>query len=75
MKQGTTLKATKEFTMKKEGSRGRAVSVKVGDLFIITSPTYNNKESSLVDRYKSANLNQGYKLDNSDIENLFQMVD
>lgn len=74
MKQGLVLKAKQEFTMKKEGSRGRAMHIKVGDVFIITSPEYNNKEASLVDRYKSASLNQGYKLLNSDIEALFEVI-
>lgn len=75
MKQGLVLKAKQEFTMKKEGSRGRAMHVKIGDTFIVTSPTYNNKEASLIDRYKSANLNQGYKLANSDINKLFEAVE
>lgn len=74
MKQGLVLKAKQEFTMKKEGSRGRAMHIKVGDVFVVTSPDYNNKEASLVDRYKSASLNQGYKLLNSDINNLFDFV-
>lgn len=74
MKQGIVLKAKQEFTMKKEGSRGRAMHIKIGDVFIITSPCYDNKEASLIDRYKSANLNQGYKLLNSDINNLFDLI-
>lgn len=74
MKQGMVLKAKKEFTMKKDGSRGRAMHVKIGDFFIVTSPDYNNKEASLIDRYKSASLNQGYKLRNLDINNLFDLV-
>lgn len=74
MKQGLVLKAKQEFTMKKEGARGRAMHIKAGDVFIVTSPEYNNKEASLVDRYKSASLNQGYKLLNSDIEALFEVI-
>lgn len=75
MKQGTDLIAKQAFTMKNPGSRGRAVSVKVGDKFTVTSPLHMNKESCMIDRANKAKINSGYKLEISDINNLFEVVE
>lgn len=74
-KQGTILQAKQAFTMKAPGARGRAVNVKLGDKFWITSATYNNKDSAFIDRQGKGVISHGYKLDLSDLENLFNMVE
>lgn len=74
MKQGTHLIAKQAFTMKNPGSRGRAVSVKIGDNFIVTSPLHMNEEFCIIDRASKAKINSGYKLKISDINNLFEVV-
>lgn len=74
MKQGTDLVAKQAFTMKAPNSRGRAVSVKVGDKFTVTSPLHMNKEACMIDRANKAKINSGYLLGLSDLENLFEVV-
>lgn len=56
------------------GKRGRAVSVKVGDKFTVTSPLHMNKNHAMIDRANKAKINSGYQLDLSDIINLFEAV-
>lgn len=75
MKQGTVLIAKQDFTMKNPSSRGRAVSVKVGDKFTVTSPLHVNKESCIIDRVSKAQINNGYKLEISEINNLFEVAE
>ena len=75
MKQGTDLIAKQAFTMKNPASRGRAVSVKVGDKFTVTSPLHMNKNHAMIDRANKAKINSGYQLDLSDIEKLFEVVE
>ena len=74
MKQGQDLIAKQAFTMKTPGSRGRAVSVKVGDKFVVTSPTHSNKTRCMIDRTKKAKINSGYMLDFEDITLFFDEV-
>ena len=73
MEQGAYLIAKQAFTMKNPGSRGRAVSVKIGDKFIVTSPLHMNKEFCMIDRASKAKINSGYMLKISDINNLFEV--
>ena len=74
MKQGQELKALQSFTMRKHGARGRAVLVKVGDKFWVTSATYNNKEAAFIDREGRGVIGHGYKLDLTDIQALFEVA-
>jgi hypothetical protein len=75
MKQGQNLKAIQSFTMRKHGARGRAALVKVGDVFWVTSSTYNNKEAAFIDREGKGVISHGYKLDLADINNLFDVIE
>lgn len=60
MKQFTVLIAKKEMAFKVPGSRGKPVCVKIGDRFLVTSPSYANTVSVKIDREKKAHLNVGY---------------
>lgn len=75
MKQGTIVKSIQNFTMKVPGTRGRSVSVKINDLFIVTSPLHTNKERVKIDRKGKAQINSGYQLEIVDFNNLFEVVE
>lgn len=60
MKQFSLLVAKSNFQFKAPGAKGRAVKVKTGDRFLVTSPAHSNKENVLIAREKSARLNDGY---------------
>lgn len=73
MKQGTYLTANQAFTMRKEGAKGRSVQVNVGDVFIVTSPSYLNNGSALIAREQGAVIGQGYRLTTEQISYLFDI--
>lgn len=73
MKQFTKLVAKQPFNFRNPGSRGREVKVKVGDSFLITSPTYLNKDTAMIDRAKKAHIGQGYLFSISTILDLFEV--
>lgn len=75
MKQGQTLIAKQAFTMKVPGTRGKPVSVKVGDKFWVTSTTYSNKTQCQIDRYGKGSICNGYLISIETINSLFDMVD
>lgn len=69
MKQGTILIAKHDMILKKPAER--SIKVKTGDKFIITSSQTNPlvpKDCALIDRYKTAIINQGHLLSYKDIE-------
>lgn len=73
--QGMILKAKQAFTMKVPGTRGRPVTVKVGDEFWVTTATYTNKTSANVERKGKGVISGGHKLDLPDLEALFEVVE
>jgi hypothetical protein len=73
MNQFTTLTVKQAFSMKSEGSRGRAVQAKIGDRFVVTSPSYDNKETAKIAREKGSMLNVGYLFPVSLIETYFEV--
>ena len=54
--------------------KGRPVKGKIGDIFTVTSPTYNNKDFCLIDRKNKAKLNLGYRVNNADIQRFFKVI-
>lgn len=68
------LVAKQAFTMKVPGSRGRAVSVKVGDKFWITTPTYSNVTVAKIDRKGKGIIGNGYQMDIETIKALFEVA-
>ncbi len=71
MKQGTYLTAKLPFTMRKEGTRGRAMQVSIGDVFMVT--TAQNNGDALIARKESATIGQGYRLTLEQISHLFDV--
>lgn len=72
MKQSTILKAKQAFSMRAAGARGRAVQVKVGDRFIITtSSVWNLSNPPKIMREAGAMLGCGYNMDIETINQLF----
>lgn len=68
------LVAKQAFTMKVPGQRGRAVSVKVGDKFWVTTPTYSNVSVAKIERKGKGSISSGYQMDVSTIQSLFEAV-
>lgn len=46
--QGTFFKAAKSFAFKVPGARGKPINVRVGDLFWIVTPQYEQKRTGIV---------------------------
>jgi len=69
MKQFTKLIAKVDFTFGYEGKR--KLNVKIGDIFLVTSPEYMNTNNAKVMRERVAKLNQGYNLQLEQISQLF----
>ena len=74
MKQFTKLVAKSNFSFKALGAKGRAVCVKNGDHFLITSPQHTNKEVVMIDREKKAKINSGYCFSLEILEQYFIVV-
>lgn len=56
--QFTACVVSKSFTIKR--SKGRPIIGKLGDIFLITNPKYDQKEYIKVDRKTKATINSGY---------------
>lgn len=69
------LVAIQAFTMKVPGAKGRAVSVKVGDKFWITTPAYSNEIVAKIDRKGKGIIGNGYQMDVETIKALFEVVE
>lgn len=69
------LVAIQAFTMKVPGAKGRAVSVKVGDKFWITTPAYSNEIVAKIDRKGKGMIGNGYQMDVETIKALFEVVE
>lgn len=75
MKQGTTLKAKQAFSMRMPGSRGRAVQVSAGDMFVVTTTTtWNASNLPKIMRQKNAMIGCGYPMSIATINQLFEEV-
>ena len=61
-KQGATLKAKAAFQFKAPGSRGRAVTVKPGQLFWVTNCSTDQQRSGhvTIDREGRGHISHGY---------------
>jgi len=73
--QFTILRAKIAFSLKTEGSRGKACSVKPGDLFTVTNPSHMQQVGIKIDRKAKARLNEGYLLSIEDVVKLFEVVE
>jgi hypothetical protein len=71
MEQFSRLTAKVAFQMKFDGSRGRAVNVKVGDVFLVTNPKHDQTRGIKIDRKNKAGINSGYLLTLEQIQTLF----
>lgn len=67
------LKAKKEFTMRMPGSRGRAVSVKAGDLFWVTTGKFC-AGLPMIQRKGKGHMGTGYPIDPQLILDLFDPI-
>jgi hypothetical protein len=74
LEQCQNLVAKQAFAMKVPSQRGRAVSVKVGDKFWITTPTYSNVSTAKIDRRGKGTIGNGYQMDVETIKALFEVV-
>lgn len=68
--QFSELTAKVSFTLQYKGE-GRAINVKIGDIFFVTNPSYRQSEGIKIARKKGAFSNQGYALTKEQIEQLF----
>lgn len=76
MKQPTILIAKQSFSMRAPGSRGRAVQVKAGDRFIVTtSEVWNLTHCPKIMRERGAMMGCGYNMDIDTINQLFEVVE
>lgn len=75
MKQFTVLVAMMDFSFKVPGAKGRAVNVREGDRFVVTSPKHSNITHALIAREKRAILNTGYKFALTTLKDLFAEVE
>lgn len=73
MEQFSKLVAKVAFQMKFEGAKGRAVNVKIGDIFMVTNPRHMQDKGIKIDRKNKATLNSGYMLDLAQVEQLFDL--
>lgn len=73
MDQFSKLVAKAAFQMKFEGAKGRAVNVKVGDIFLVTNPRHMQDNGIKIDRKNKATINSGYMLPLAQIEQLFTL--
>lgn len=71
MNQGDEIIANQDFSFKVAGARGRPVTVRKGDIFWITSPSYENKESVKIERKGKGHINTGYCFDIETINTYF----
>lgn len=71
MKQFTKLIAKTPFTMKNPNAKGRAVSVNIGDIFVVTNPEHMQSDGIKIDRKNKALINSGYLLPLESVNNLF----
>lgn len=67
------IKAKQPFSMKMPGARGRAVSVKAGDLFWITTGKYS-KGLPMIQRKGKGTMGTGYPIDPALIYAFFEPV-
>lgn len=75
MKQATILIAKQSFSMREQGARGRAVQVKQGDRFIVTtSAVWNLTHCPKIMRERNAMMGCGYNMDIGTINQLFEEV-
>ena len=73
MNQFSTLIAKVAFQMKFEGAKGRAVNVKVGDVFLVTNPHHMQENGIKIDRKNKASINSGYMLPLEQVTALFNI--
>lgn len=73
MNQFSTLVAKTAFSMKLAGSRGRAVNVKIGDVFLVTNPRHMQEIGIKIDRKNKASINSGYMLSLEQVNALFNI--
>lgn len=71
--QFTKLQANTAFQMKFDGP-GRACSVKIGDMFLVTNPRHMQDKGIKIARAKKARLNEGYMLTIEQVKSLFSVV-
>lgn len=75
MKQGTTLIATGNFSLRKARAT-RALNVKVGDRFWVTSSITHNASGNIAfDKEGRGHISQGYVLRISDLLANFQVAE
>jgi hypothetical protein len=74
MKQSTILIAKQAFSLRAAGARGRAVQVKPGDRFIVTtSEVWSLSHCPKIMRERGAILGCGYNMDIDTINQLFDV--
>lgn len=76
-RQGATLKAKAPFSFKAPGSRGRAVTVKPGQLFWVTNSGLDQNRSGLVmiDRIGRGCISNGYAFNPDTLQQYFERVE
>ena len=73
MNQFSKLIAKVAFQMKFEGAKGRAVNVKIGDVFLVTNPRHMQENGIKIDRKNKACINSGYMLPLEQVKALFNI--
>lgn len=66
------LKAKQAFSMKMPGARGRAVTVKAGDLFWVTTGKWKKDSLPMIQRKGKGHMGTGYPIDPSLIFEFFE---
>lgn len=72
--QFSALVVKQPFTMKFDGTKGRPLIAKAGDVFLVTNPKHMQDKGIKVDRKSKAHSNSGYLLSVAQIEQLFSVA-